>query len=80
MDNEGLVYVNRGPATNGNGYTVDLMKNGWQRVITYTGYISPKNENCIVLYPKSIGEGRADKHYYEKHEVSIFDKNYKTAY
>ena len=80
MADESFVYVNRGPLQNGNGYTVDLVKNGWQRVITYTGYVDPKNENCIVLYPKSIGEGRADKHYYEKHKVCVFDSNYKLAY
>lgn len=80
MDNKGLVYVNRGPVANGSGYTIDLIKDGWQRIITYTGYPNPKSNNCFLLYPKSIGEGRVDKRYYEKHEVSIFDKNYKTAY
>ncbi len=80
MDNESLMYINRGPVKGGSGYIIDLIKNGWQRIITYTGYVNPKNENCIVLYPRAIGEGRVDKRYYEKHEVCIFDRNYKTAF
>ena len=80
MDNENLVYVNRGPTTNGSGYIIDLIKDGWQRIITYTGYVNQKNQNCFVLYPRVKGEGTVDKRYYEKHEVSIFDSNYKNAY
>ncbi len=80
MGSENLTYINRGPAKNGSGYIIDLIKDGWQRAITYTGYVNPRNDNCFILYPRLIGEGRVDKRYYEKHEVCIFDGNYKTAY